>query len=56
MIEGRDYVLGRFTAEQRKQIDPASARAADAILTWIDRGMEAAMNRFNAEDKQETEE
>jgi PTH1 family peptidyl-tRNA hydrolase len=54
MCAGKDYVLGQFTAEQRKQIDPAIARACGAIVTWIDKGIEPAMNQFNAEEKKET--
>jgi PTH1 family peptidyl-tRNA hydrolase len=50
-VAGRDYVLGKFTAEQRKLLDPAIARACGAIVTWVDKGIEAAMNQFNAEDK-----
>ena len=48
-IAGKDYVLGRFSPEQRKQIDPAIDRAAGAILTWIDKGITTAMNEFNAD-------
>jgi len=48
-IPGRDYVLSRFTAEQRKAIEPALERTASALATWIDKGIETAMNRFNAE-------
>lgn len=48
-VPGRDYVLGRFTDEQRKAIDPALQRAASAILMWMEKGIEAAMNVFNAE-------
>ena len=48
MVAGKDYVLGRFSAEQRKAIDPALDRAAGAIVTWIDKGINAAMNQFNA--------
>jgi peptidyl-tRNA hydrolase len=44
-------VLGRFSSDQRKQIDPALDRAAGAIVTWVDKGMNAAMNQFNAESK-----
>jgi PTH1 family peptidyl-tRNA hydrolase len=47
-VPGRDYVLGRFTPDQRKQIDPALDRAAGAIVTWIDKGITTAMNQFNA--------
>jgi PTH1 family peptidyl-tRNA hydrolase len=46
-IAGRDYVLGRFSAEQRKLIDPALARACGAIATWIDKGIATAMNQCN---------
>jgi peptidyl-tRNA hydrolase, PTH1 family len=49
-VAGRDYVLGKFTPEQRKLIDPAVGRACGAILTWVDRGIEAAMNRFNVKE------
>ena len=48
-IAGKDYVLGRFSPEQRKLIDPAIERATGAILTWIDKGINAAMNQFNAD-------
>jgi PTH1 family peptidyl-tRNA hydrolase len=50
-VPGRDYVLGRFTPDQRKQIDPALDRAAGAIVTWIDKGITTAMNQFNADTK-----
>jgi PTH1 family peptidyl-tRNA hydrolase len=49
-VAGKDYVLGRFTDEQRKRIDPAIARASGAVVTWIDKGIETAMNQFNAAD------
>jgi PTH1 family peptidyl-tRNA hydrolase len=52
-VAGRDYVLGRFTDEQRKQIDPAIGRATGAIVTWIDKGINAAMNQFNAADTED---
>lgn len=48
-VAGKDYVLGRFTPDQRKLIDPAIDRACGAIVTWIDKGINAAMNQFNAE-------
>jgi PTH1 family peptidyl-tRNA hydrolase len=46
-IPGREYVLGRFTAEQRKELEPAIDRAAGAMVTWADKGIAAAMNQFN---------
>jgi len=50
-VPGRDYVLGRFSDEQRKLIDPAVDRAASAILCWAESGIQTAMNRFNAESE-----
>ena len=48
-VPGKDYVLGRFTGEQRKAIEPAIVRATGALLMWIDQGISPAMNQFNAE-------
>jgi PTH1 family peptidyl-tRNA hydrolase len=52
MIDGhkipqREYVLGAFTAEQRKALDPALDLAAQAIECWVTDGLAAAMNRYN---------
>jgi PTH1 family peptidyl-tRNA hydrolase len=49
-MAGKDYVLARFTPDQRKLIDPTIDRAAEAILTWIEKGIQSAMNRFNADE------
>lgn len=43
-----DYVLGHFTSQERKVMDEAAARAADAIRTIIARGADTAMNDFNS--------
>ena len=50
-VPQKDYVLGKFTPEQREWIDPALGRAAGAVVTWIDKGIEPAMSQFNAEEK-----
>ena len=50
-VPGRDYVLGRFTTEQRSRLDPAIDRSAGAIVTWADKGIELAMSQFNVEAK-----
>jgi peptidyl-tRNA hydrolase, PTH1 family len=47
-VPGKQYVLGKFTPEQRKLIDPAIDRATGAIMTWIEKGISIAMNQFNA--------
>lgn len=49
-VPGRDYVLGRFSDEQRQKIDPAIERATSALVTWMDKGINAAMNQFNVAD------
>ncbi len=49
-VPQRDYVLGRFSEEQKKAIEPAYVRAADAMVTWIEKGIGAAMNQFNADE------
>jgi PTH1 family peptidyl-tRNA hydrolase len=51
-VAGKDYVLGRFTTEQRKLLEPAIDRATSAIMTWMDKGIESAMSLFNAEEKE----
>jgi PTH1 family peptidyl-tRNA hydrolase len=48
-VAGKDYVLGRFSPDQRKQLDPAIDRATLAVVTWVDKGIRAAMNRFNVD-------
>jgi PTH1 family peptidyl-tRNA hydrolase len=50
-LAGKDYVLGRFTTEQRSRLDPAIDRACGAIVTWADKGIELAMSQFNIEAK-----
>jgi peptidyl-tRNA hydrolase, PTH1 family len=54
-VRGKDYVLGRFTAEQRVKLDPVINRACGAILTWIDKGIEPAMTQFNAEELKDSD-
>ena len=42
-----DYVLGHFSAEERKVMDNAAERAADAIRMIIGQDADAAMNEYN---------
>jgi PTH1 family peptidyl-tRNA hydrolase len=42
-----DFVLGKFTSEQRGEIDLQVARAADAVKLWASEGITSAMNQFN---------
>lgn len=48
-VPQRDYVLGRFSEEQRKCLGPAIDRAGDALLAWMEKGILSAMSRFNAD-------
>lgn len=41
------YVLSRFFEEERKAVPAIIDLAAEAALTWLDEGIEAAMNRYN---------
>jgi PTH1 family peptidyl-tRNA hydrolase len=47
-MDQADYVLQRFTPEQWALVEPALGRAADAAETFVRRGLDAAMNTFNA--------
>ncbi len=42
-----DFVLGRFSAEDRKIIDEAIGKAADAACDMAENGIDHAMNRYN---------
>lgn len=42
-----DWVLGRFQGEDRKTMDAAVKRAADAVECFLKEGIDRAMNRFN---------
>jgi PTH1 family peptidyl-tRNA hydrolase len=43
-----DHVLSPFPAEERQLADEAVRRAAECVEVYLDEGVEAAMNRFNA--------
>ncbi len=42
-----DWVLGKFVGEDKKAIDTAVKRAADAVECLIKEGCDKAMNKFN---------
>ena len=42
-----DYVLDRFTREERQLLDELLDPMADAVECWVSEGIERAMNRFN---------
>jgi PTH1 family peptidyl-tRNA hydrolase len=43
-----DHVLGRFSPAERKVIEDTIGLAAQAVLVWESRGVEACMNQYNA--------
>ena len=42
-----DHVLGRFRPAERRVIEDAVQVAAQAVMVWADRGIEACMNSYN---------
>jgi peptidyl-tRNA hydrolase, PTH1 family len=42
-----DYVLGRFSATERSEMDEVLPRAVQGVLDWIQEGTEYCMNRYN---------
>lgn len=46
-VAGKDYVLGRFSPEQKPLIAKAIGKAAGCVATWADDGIVRAMNQFN---------
>jgi PTH1 family peptidyl-tRNA hydrolase len=43
-----DYVLGRPREEERPLINEAIVRARDAVLCWLESGIDRAMTEFNS--------
>jgi PTH1 family peptidyl-tRNA hydrolase len=44
-----DHVLGRFKPSERPVIEDAIGLAAQAVAVWVNQGVEACMNRYNAD-------
>jgi peptidyl-tRNA hydrolase, PTH1 family len=51
-----DYVLGRFTNEEKPIIDKSVYRATEAIEVWAGMGVQSAMNQFNADPQRGSDE
>lgn len=47
-----DYVLSRFSAEDRVKMEEAFKEAVQAVQVMITEGDQAAMNRFNGHKEQ----
>jgi peptidyl-tRNA hydrolase, PTH1 family len=50
-IPQRDYVLSKFSPDQRKAIDTLLPKAADAAITWAEKGISTAMNKYNTKEE-----
>lgn len=46
-LDAADYVLSRFSAEERAAIDKMVQTAVEAILCWLHDGIDIAMTRYN---------
>lgn len=46
-----DFVLDRFTSEERAALDALLDPMAEAVECWLDEGIERAMNRFNRTER-----
>ena len=46
-----DYVLGRFSPQERELVDQAIIQAAEAVEMILSQGIEAAMNHYNGAAK-----
>ncbi len=44
-----NYVLGRFDAADRETMTKSIQRSVEAVETWIEFGIQSAMNQFNAD-------
>lgn len=42
-----DHVLSTFRPEEKSELQAMVCRGAEAVLTWVQHGMERAMNQFN---------
>jgi PTH1 family peptidyl-tRNA hydrolase len=51
-----DHVLARFEPDERAVIDEAVSRAADAIVMFIDDGIQIVMSRYNRKEDREEQE
>jgi PTH1 family peptidyl-tRNA hydrolase len=53
-MDPADYVLQNFTVAEEAEMAFVRLRAADAIETWLAEGIEAAMNRYNSDERSRT--
>ena len=49
---GADYVLDRPGPDEEEVLDQAIERAAEAVICWVEEGIDSAMNKFNVANKE----
>lgn len=42
-----DYVLSKFSAKEKPEMDVTVRQAADAVADWVESGVDYCMNRYN---------
>jgi PTH1 family peptidyl-tRNA hydrolase len=47
LVDLADFVLGSFSADERRQLDELLDSMAEAVECWLDEGIERAMSRYN---------
>lgn len=47
-VDAVDFVLAEPTKQDKMLLDKAVDRAVEAVLCWVENGIETAMNRFNS--------
>lgn len=51
-MAGADYVLSRPADTEKRLLDRAIERAAQAVICWVEKGIDSAMNEFNVADNE----
>ena len=52
-MDSIDYVLSKFSHQERQQIDMVEQMAVDALKVMILKGIDSAMNEFNVRQQNE---
>jgi PTH1 family peptidyl-tRNA hydrolase len=53
--DATDHVLGRFNRGERDVIENAVQQAAQSVIVWVTRGVQACMNQYNVGTAKEAE-
>jgi PTH1 family peptidyl-tRNA hydrolase len=50
-LDAAGHVLSRFKSGERRAVEDAVAKAAEAVAIWVEHGIDVCMNRVNADPK-----